>query len=249
VLPSVSCHWLHGALSPSEQAALFEFVKGRDQTDWANLPVCMNPTPKTLQLAHGDGALGPTLAFDLSDFDDETDVATVAVRRVAEILRSHGCSMYGDRFRNNDAEQVAPVSFSLAAIRYNSPDGTFPRHVDHCNDGSAVFLFSLGCAARFRVDAKMLLEGQHVAAPSSSRDLELLSGDVLAFDPSSRAAIGHAVNGISGAETCPAELVKRFDGELRHYRYGIQCRVRFGRREVPSSLGVKPHEAESATYL
>ena len=36
-------------LSLSEQITLFEFIKDHDRTDWDNLPVCMNPTPKTLQ--------------------------------------------------------------------------------------------------------------------------------------------------------------------------------------------------------
>jgi hypothetical protein len=211
VVQSAECYWLHGALSLSEQALLFEFINNNDRTDWDNLPVCMNPTPKTLQFADGvGGATTPTMTFkcrtETETFADE------AVCRVARILRRRSLLLA-------DRPPPEPVSFSLAAIRYPSPDGKFPRHIDHCNDGSAVFLFSLGCHARFCVEAPTM-EG------SASRELELRSGDVLAFNPGTRAAITHAVAGIGGEESCPAALGERFH-ELRKFRYGIQCRVHF----------------------
>ena len=211
VLPGAECYWLHGALSLSEQASLFEFLKAHDRTDWDNLPVCMNPAPKTLQLAHGiGGEVVSSLAFDCRTMT----VASEAVCRVVGILCR--CSLFSDR------PYYKAASFSLAAIRYPSPNGTFPKHVDHCNDGSLVFLFSLGCHARFRVEVPPTTEQRS----SSSRELELQSGDALVFDPSTRAAIAHAVAGVGGEESCPAALGERFD-ELRRFRYGIQCRVRF----------------------
>ena len=212
VVQGAECYWLHGALSPPEQASLFEFIKDHDRTDWDNLPVCMNPTPKTLQLADGvGGATSPTLTFKCRT---ETDAFVgEAVCRVARILRRRSLLLA-------DRTPPEPVSFSLAAIRYPSPDGKFPRHIDHCNDESAVFLFSLGCHARFRVEAPTT-EGS-----SSLLELELRSGDVLAFNPSTRAAIMHAVTGIGGEGSCPAALSERFH-ELRKFRYGIQCRVHF----------------------
>ena len=212
VLQDAECYWLHGALSLSEQITLFEFIKDHDRTDWDNLPVCMNPTPKTLQFADGadGGATTPTLTFNCGT-GTET-FASEAVCRVARILHRRSLLLASQ-------PPPEPVSFSLAAIRYPSPDGRFPRHVDHCNDGSVVFLFSLGCHARFRVEARTT-EG------SSSLELELRSGDVLAFNPSTRAAITHAVAGIGGEESCPDALGERFN-ELRKFRYGIQCRVHF----------------------
>lgn len=211
VIPGAECYWLHGALSLSEQASLFEFLKVHDQTDWGNLPVCMKPAPKTLQLAHGNGGdVVSSLAFDCRTMT----VASEAVCKVAGML--YRCSLLSDR------PSYKAVSFSLAAIRYPSPNGTFPKHVDHCNDRSVVFLFSLGCHARFQVEVPPTTEQRS----SSSRELELQSGDALIFDPSTRAAIAHAVVGVGGEESCPAALGERFD-ELRRFRYGIQCRVRF----------------------
>lgn len=221
VLQGTECHWLHGVLSLSEQASLLDFIKERDRTAWDNPPACMNPTPKTLQLlaVGSDGATAPTLTFDCRVQSENNTIASEMVRRVARILRRRSLLLRADGLR--DRGTGIPTSFSLAAIRYLSPDGHFPLHVDHCNDGSVVFLFSLGCHARFRVVAPTTEGG-----PSSSRELQLLSGDALAFDPSTHASIAHAVTGVGGEETCPAPLAERFD-ELRRCRYGIQCRVQF----------------------
>ena len=66
-----------------------------------------------------------------------------------------------------------------------------------------------------------------VSAAENVREFKLQSGDALAFDPSSAAGIAHReVCGIGEAETCPAGLGERF-AELRRFRYGVQCRVRF----------------------
>jgi len=210
ITPDADCYWLRKVLSPAEQACFFEFIREHDRTDWDNMPPCMNPTPKTLQFARPDDGgppTAPTLAFD----GWMTTVASEAVGRVGEILlRRRLLPLSG-------LPATAPTSISLAAIRYPSPDGRFPRHVDHCNDGSFVFLFSLGCRARFRVSAR---DAENV------REFELQSGDALVFDPSSAAGIAHEVCGIGEAETCPAGLGERF-AELRRFRYGVQCRVRF----------------------
>lgn len=57
-------------------------------------------------------------------------------------------------------------------------------------------------------------------------ELQLRSGDVLVFEPSSRAAIAHEVAGVGEEDSCPVALGEAFD-ELRRFRYGVQCRVRF----------------------
>lgn len=56
--------------------------------------------------------------------------------------------------------------------------------------------------------------------------IQLKSGDVLVFDPSSDAAILHGVKSISsehpgdgvGEEVCPPDF--------QQYRFGVQCRVK-----------------------
>jgi len=210
-MTSGACYWLRGALSPAEQMQLFEFIKEHDRTDWENLPQCMNPTPKTLQLAQPGGGTGPTLEYGCHwDGSQVTTVASEVVGRVRDILHRQSLSIAGRLVPE-------PTAVSLAAIRYPSPDGRFPPHVDHCNDGSWVFLFSLGCFARFRLKAP---------AMDGFQELELQSGDALVFDPSSGAGIVHEVAGVGGEETCPAGLGDRF-AELRRCRYGVQCRVRF----------------------
>jgi len=213
VTPSADCLWIHGALSLAEQARLFEFVKARDRTDWENLPVCMNPAPKTLQLEQPGGGrdTAPTLVCKRHRGDDAVaSVAAEMVDGVSGILRGRSLSLAGRPL-------TEPTSISLAAIRYQSPGGMFPPHIDHCNDGSWVFLFSLGCSAHFRVRAP---------AMDSPRKLELLSGDALVFDPSSGAGILHEVAGVGEEATCPSALGETF-AELRSFRYGLQCRVRF----------------------
>jgi hypothetical protein len=67
--------------------------------------------------------------------------------------------------------------------------------VDHCNDGSWVFLFSLGCTASFFVqfpttdlDVDMDWERRHA--------FQMKSGDVLVFDPSSDTRILHGVTSV-----------------------------------------------------
>ena len=215
--PDARCCWLRGALPPAEQVCLFEFLRARDRTDWDRLPPCMNPSPKTLQLAHapdddGGAAAAPTLVFERGD---ATTAASEAVGRVAEVLRRREWRPLAGR---DLVPADEPVSFSLAAIRYPSPDGRFPPHVDHCNDGSLVFLFSLGCAANFRVRSPAMVR---------FREVEMQSGDALVFDPSSEAAITHEVGAIGHEESCPLGLGGRF-AELQRHRYGVQCRVRFG---------------------
>uniref|UniRef100_A0A7S2IAK0 Fe2OG dioxygenase domain-containing protein n=1 Tax=Haptolina brevifila TaxID=156173 RepID=A0A7S2IAK0_9EUKA len=213
ITPGADCLWLHGALSLAEQARLFEFVKSHDRTDWENLPVCMNPAPTTLQLEQPGGGrdTAPTLVYDRQCGDDAVaSVATEAVDGVRGMLRGRSLTLAGGPL-------TEPTSISLAAIRYQSPGGRFPPHIDHCNDGSWVFLFTLGCSARF-----------HVKAPAmdSPRELQLQSGDALVFDPSSGAGILHGVAGIGEEVTCPSALGERF-AELRSFRYGLQCRVRY----------------------
>ena len=213
VTPGAECYWLRGALSAAEQVRLFEFVKARDRTDWENLPVCMNPSPKTLQLEQPGGGpdTAPTLACECRRADDSVASAAVdVVDRVRRILLGHSILLAGRAL-------TEPTSISLAAIRYQSPDGRFPPHIDHCNDGSWVFLFSLGCSARFRVRAPRM---------DSPHELQLQSGDALVFDPSSGAGIVHEVVGIGEGASCPRALGETF-AELRSFRYGVQCRVRF----------------------
>ena len=196
-----SCFLLRSALELQEEVRLFDFIMEKDGTDWDSIRPCMNPTPKTLELVSQPGAEGsPTLDFCS---DDEAAVVEMVGKAI-------GILNWSRRIK----------SMTMAAIRYcasgSSPTigSCFPPHVDHCNDGSWVVLFSLGCTADF-----------HVKTPGTAQhSFEMQSGEILVFDPSSEAAILHGVAGVGGAQSCARELGDRFEA-LRGSRSGVQCRV------------------------
>ena len=204
---------LRGALALEEQVRLFGFIHERDATDWEKFSPCMNPTPKTLELLQQhETQTARTLRCGPSD---ETAVVEMVAKAIG-ILRWH----------------QAIKSLTVAVIRYcasgSNPciGGCFPPHVDHCNDGSWVFLFSLGCTATFHVQSTGMAQRQTI---------EMKSGDALVFDPSSEAAVVHGVTGVAREEEGASargdelgargdELGARFE-VLRSSRFGVQCRV------------------------
>eukprot|EP00960_Hanusia_phi_P010266 300105-Hanusia_phi.AAC.2 len=205
------CFLLQGVLALQEQLQLFSFIHKRDVTDWDNLSPCMNPTPKTLELAvqkHG-AQTARVLSFGANH--DEAAVVVEMVQKAKEAL----------------GWRQTIESLTIAAIRYcasgsNPTIGScFPPHVDHCNDGSWVFLFSLGCSATLQIKSPDMAE-RHT--------FEMESGDVLVFDPSSEAAVVHGVDGVACGEeeASSSRMAELGAGEfevLRHSRFGVQCRV------------------------
>ena len=196
-----ACFLISGALDHEEEVALFDFIQDQDRTDWDHMPACMTPSPKTLAFVSNAPGAGadpvPTLLFRPEQ--DETIVAAV-VGKVVGVLGWH--------------RRIKAVS--MAAIRYCASSPTIgsvlPPHVDHCNDGSWVFLFSLGCKATFHVQS----EGM-----AARHTFEMQSGDALVFDPSTEAGVLHGVTGVGEAGSC-----KR-GGVLCESRYGVQFRVSF----------------------
>jgi len=200
---------LTGALTLEEQVRLFDCINERDATTWEKLSPCMNPSPKTLQLVQQRGTQpAPTLSFRPND---QTAVVEMVAKAIG-ILRW----------------RQAIKSMTVAAIRYCASGSNpcvgscFPPHIDHCNDGSWVILFSLGRTATF-----------HIQTPGMAQrhTFEMKSGDALVFDPSSEAAVVHGVIGVAcreeeasaGRDELEA-LGERFD-ILRSSRFGVQCRV------------------------
>ena len=205
VIHGTRWHLLAGALTLDEQAQLFGFIHEHDVTDWEKLAPCMNPTPKTLEFAQQQGAQS-TRILSYSP-NDKTAVIEMVTKAIG-ILGWH----------------KAIKSMTVAAIRYCASathpciGSCFPPHIDHCNDGSWVVLFSLGLPATF-----------HIQTPSMTQrhTFDMNSGDVLVFDPSSQAAILHGVAGVAFGEEAIVtgeELGTRFD-VLRRSRFGVQCRV------------------------
>merc|ERR1712062_334574 len=104
----------------------------------------------------------------------------------------------------------------MGVIKYSSPKGKFPPHIDHCKN-SFVYLTSLGCTANFMVKTPCMEE---------KNVFKFNSGDFLVFDASTEAAILHGVLSIDDETTCPKELGNKFD-VMKNHRFGVQCRVRF----------------------
>lgn len=201
-------HLLAGALTLEEQVRLFEFIHERDATEWEKLSPCMNPTPKTLELLHQRGAKSTARSLSYGPEDETTVVEMVA--KAIGILQW----------------PQALTSITVATIRYCTSGShpcigsCFPPHIDHCNDGSMVVLFSLGCTARFHIQTPDMTQ-RHM--------FNMNSGDILVFDPSSDAAVVHGVADVATGEGGTAradELGARFD-VLRSSRFGVQCRVSF----------------------
>ena len=204
---------LRGALALEDQVRLFGFIHERDATDWERLSPCMNPTPKTLELVQQhETQTARTLGFGP---DDQTVVVEMVAKAIG-ILRW----------------RQAIKSLTVAAIRYCASGSNpcigscFPPHIDHCNDGSWVFLFSLGCTATFHIQTTDMAQ-RHT--------IRMKSGDALVFDPSSEAAVVHGVTGVAREEEGASargdelgargdELGARFE-VLRSSRFGVQCRV------------------------
>ncbi|VEU36034.1 unnamed protein product [Pseudo-nitzschia multistriata] len=200
-------HLLTGALTLEEQVRLFSFIHERDATNWDKLMPCMNPTPKTLELVQKEGAQ-PARVLSYGP-DDETAVVEMVTKAI-------GILQWRQSIK----------SVTVATIRYCASGShpcigsCFPPHIDHCNDGSSVVLFSLGRTATF-----------HIQTPGMAQrhTFDMNSGDVLVFDPSSEAAVVHGVASVASGEEGSVrgdELVARFD-VLRSSRFGVQCRVSF----------------------
>ena len=196
-------------LSRDEQLNLFSFIQKYDATDWKNIPDCMNPSPKTLDLMQDDHD-GSSAARTVGIYPNNHDVVILLVKKAIDFVTS---------LRHQPIQ-----SLSMAVIQY-CPSGTsnnigscFPPHIDHCNDGSWVVLFSLGCTALFQIRSPDM---------SHKETIKMESGDVLVFDPSSEAAVLHGVDDMI-EESCNNSrwtgLGKQFE-VLRYSRLGVQCRV------------------------
>ena len=198
------CYVIRQALTPSDQAQVFEDLMERSKnTD--NTSTSLYPSPKTIRF---DGELS-SLKFN------HTDKSSVYKKLILEKAADH-------LFRDGDKGKHAagptwlqsPVEFTVAAIRYDVATGALADHVDHCNDGSWVVLLSLGCTAKFNVNNKGIL---------------FRSGDVLVFDPSTKARLSHGIESIVPQEE---DVYKMDDGliqrhpTLKLYRFGVQCRVK-----------------------
>ena len=202
-----TCIHIHGLLSADDQCALLDYINERDCTNYG-APPPMVPSPKTLMFGLGR----PMLPLTSSDPSPATEMVD---RTQQYVLRGGHDGSVPIHCSNLLSSAVGEAEVSMAVIRYEAPDGKFPLHCDHCNDGSLVYLMTLGCAAHFFVKTPSMERGK-------AFDLE--SGDMLVFDASTAANVLHAVKGIKEG-SCPSHLAERSE-VMRAHRYGVQCRVR-----------------------
>ena len=202
------CYLIRQALLPSEQAQVFEDLMERSKnTD--NTSTSLYPSPKTIRF---DGELSK-LKFN------HVDKSSVYKRLIVEKAADHlfrGESNAADKGKRAAGPTWLqyPVEFTVAAIRYDVSTGVLADHVDHCNDGSWVVLLSLGCTAKFNVN---------------NYCMDFRSGDILVFDPSTKAKVLHGIESIINQEhdgfKLDEGLLQRYP-TLIQYRFGIQCRVK-----------------------
>ena len=198
------CFLIRNLSTLEEQTRLFEYIGRHDKTP-SNQPRAMVPAPKTLLLGE-DGYPNIRYAFG------EESVVGAMVEKGGEALRAKGLNVMGGAF-----DVCRYKSLSMAAIRYESPGGHCPPHVDHCND-SFVFLTSLGCTANFMVKGPTM---------DVQKRFKFCSGDMLVFNASSEAALLHSVVSIDEAGSRIGELLGSKFPVLRDHRYGVQCRMYF----------------------
>lgn len=247
VIIEKDCFWIRNALSMDEQIEVFGDILERSKyVDNTQKTRCMNPTPKTIifnghkstlsfgkQRKEGEENENAAKSSSISSVYDE-----LILRRAISIASQH----FSEKQRNQTNTAIPAVDafynrYSVGVIRYDAPNGSFPVHIDHCNDPNGwVFLLSLGCKARFSVQKgyfkKAIQKGN--GSPPTTLDnnnknekfqLELNSGDIMVFDPSSEAAILHGVTSILPS-TCPEALIQAFgEKSIANLRYGVQCRA------------------------
>ncbi len=232
VLVEKECFWIRNALTIEEQTKVFgDILERSNKVDNTQERPCMNPGPKTL-IFNGNKS---TISFGKkreNDEDSENDDTPSSVydkfiiRRAISIVSDH----VRGKTKNGKVYGLEYDRHSVGVIRYKAPNGSFPEHIDHCNVPNGwVFLLSLGCKARFSVQQKPPKKKTNTAAATIKETkkvfLELNSGDVLVFDPSTEAAILHGVNSILPS-TCPGALVQAFVEEaMANHRYGVQIRT------------------------
>lgn len=233
------CFWIHNAITPKEQIDVFADILERSKhVDNMQKRPCMNPSPKTL-IFNGHE---PTLRFGKKrDNEGQSNEESTISRSLSSIydeliLRRATSLVYPfvhGKKTTQEAESALDYNrYSVGVIRYAAPNGSFPEHIDHCSHPNGwVVLLSLGCKAKFSVRKSIPKDNIANAAEKKKHNpkihLELNSGDVLVFDPSSEAAVLHGVASILPS-TCPQALIDAFGEEaMSNHRYGVQCRTGF----------------------
>jgi hypothetical protein len=141
ILMDQECVLIRDFLSSEMQEKLFQFIQEHDKTPWETLPRAMVPSPKTLLFDEDT----PKLKFDPKEKSFISDI----VRDVNDILKVRTGSIrpresssttdnpelviLHDEKDNNLDLTCLYKALTMAAIKYEAPDGKFPQHIDHCN--------------------------------------------------------------------------------------------------------------------
>ena len=197
------CFLIRNAFNVNEQQTLFEYIQANDKTPWNTIKPAMVPSPKTLIFGENGE---PCLNYE---FGQKSIINNMVDKANAVMIKNEIKS------RSNNFKSCK--SISMATIKYQSPDGKFPPHIDHCKN-SFVYLTSLGCTANFMVKGLNM---------EIKRDFKFNSGDLLVFDASTEAKILLGVSGIDTSITAESKQIGKLFPVLENHRYAVQCRLHF----------------------
>ena len=218
------CYLIRNCLTLPEQINVYQDIlhRSKDVDNYSTNKPCMYPTPKT-QIFNGNQS---TLKFTN---DNEGDNSNIYNQLIVHNANASLQSYIAEQNNNQHDDGIilsrilkggSMLSMSVGVIRYEVPNGSFPEHIDHCNDNSWVYLLSLGCSANFVVSKKKK------DVQNKKQVFTFNSGDVLVFDPSSKAGIVHGVMSINDDYPKDDEHDSCVIPEdFKCYRFGVQCRV------------------------
>ena len=205
------CFLVKNALSKEEQIKIFAYITEKDKTDWNeynNKPIPISGrSAKTLVLGENDI---PTLRFE---YNQESIINDLMISNVNNFLKEN--KEYVNIMDEFEFESFEYNHLSVGVIRYESPNGNFPLHIDHSN--SIVYLLSIGCTCNFMVKGPTM---------EKRNDFKMDSGDILVFNATTKAKIVHGVKSIDNEETSPKFLSDKYPIMVNH-RFGVQCRMQF----------------------
>ena len=190
-----NCILLHNAMTMEEQIELFDVIK----KEHASMPAAM-------QTGNGvsfvvDDAFTQSLPFQ---------IVSKARGFIEDNYQTKGLAKDVSKFK----------LFCCDALTYQYPDGSLSRHCDGRRDRSVVFLYSLGCTAKFYVHTPEMGGDAY----KDGKVLDFQSGDMLFFEATKAASMVHGVDSVDEASTCPPAL-KRAHAELAQSRVSLQIRA------------------------
>ena len=141
------CLLLRRTLTMEEQMALFADIERKDKTPEPAMKP-MYPSPKTLVFDEEN----VVLRFNA----ENNSLYNQLIHKANDIIARNQ-----EHHELNDVDLTQYRSITMGAIKYPSPNGHFPAHIDH--DDSFVYLLSIGCTANDK--SKLNRESENASNP------------------------------------------------------------------------------------